>query len=225
MSDEAALRPAEIVDAGHPAVREFARRHAAGAEDERERAVRLYYAVRDGFRYDPYRIDLSAAGLSASRVLADGFGWCVSKAALLAAACRAAGIPARVGLADVRNHLSTARLRASMGTDVFYCHGYTAIKLDGVWRKATPAFNVELCDKLGLHPLEFDGRADSIYHAFDRAGQRHMEYLRFRGEFDDVPRDEIVRVFAEHYPPSLLDPAQVSWSDDVTAEAAAGVRR
>jgi transglutaminase-like putative cysteine protease len=221
MTDEAALQPAEIIDADHPAVREFAREHTSGAADDRERAVQLYYAVRDGFRYDPYRIDLSAAGLSASRVLADRHGWCVSKAALLAAACRAAGIPARVGLADVRNHLSTARLRASMGTDVFYCHGYTAIKLDGGWLKATPAFNVELCDKLGLHTLEFDGRADSIYHPFDRAGQRHMEYLRFRGEFDDVPRDEIARVFAEHYPPSLLAGSGASWSADVAAEAAA----
>lgn len=40
--------------------------------DERERAVALVYAVRDGFRYDPYRIDLTAAGMRASSVLAQG---------------------------------------------------------------------------------------------------------------------------------------------------------
>jgi transglutaminase-like putative cysteine protease len=212
----------EMIDAAHPAVQAFAAEHAAGAADERERAVRLYDAVRDGLRYDPYRIDLSAAGMKASRVLADGYGWCVNKAALLAAACRAVGIPARVGLADVRNHLSTARLRAAMGTDVFYCHGYTAIRLGGQWLKATPAFNRELCDKLGLHTLEFDGRADSIYHPFDRAGQRHMEYLRFRGEYDDVPLAQIEQAFAEHYPPSLLAGTSASWADDVAAQAEAG---
>jgi len=96
---------------------------------------------------------------------------------LLAAACRVVGIPARVGLADVRNHLSTARLREKMGTDVFYRHGYTALHLNGQWVKATPAFNIELCEKLRLQPLDFDGTADSIYHPFDLQGQRHMEYL------------------------------------------------
>ncbi len=185
--------------------------------NERQRAVKLYYAVRDGFRYDPYKLDLSVDGLKASRTLSDGFGWCVTKANLLAAACRAMGIPARIGLADVRNHLSTARLREVMGTDMFYGHGYTAIHIEGQWLKATPAFNKELCDKLHLHTLEFDGRTDSIYHPFDLAGQRHMEYVHFRGEFDDTPRDEILQIFAEHYPNmKRLDNA--NWEQDVTGE-------
>lgn len=188
------------------------------ATDPRDQAVKLYYAVRDGIRYDPYRIDLSVQGLKASKVLADGFGWCVvPKAALLAAACRAVGIPARVGLADVRNHLSTARLREAMGTDMFYGHGYTAIELDGRWIKATSAFNVELCNKMNMHTLEFDGTKDSIYHPFDLAGQRHMEYVRFRGEFDDMPRQEILAIFAQHYPRmARLDDA--SWEQDVAGE-------
>ena len=103
------------------------------------------------------------------------------KATLLAAACRAIGIPARVGFADVRNHLSTARMREVMQTDVFYWHGYAVLLLDGAWRKATPAFNRELCERFDLLPLEFDGRADSLYHPFDRQGHRHMEYLADRG--------------------------------------------
>ncbi len=119
--------------------------------------------------------------MKASTALANGYGWCVPKAALLAAACRAAGIPARVGYADVRNHLSTERLRQNMGSDLFVWHGYTDIWLDGQWLKATPAFNIELCDRFGLLPLEFDGRADSIYHPFDTAGNRHMEYVTMHG--------------------------------------------
>lgn len=225
-STDPALLPGPMIDSEDPAVVAFAREAVAGAQDEFERATRLYYAVRDGFRYDPYRVDLSQEGLRASRVLQDGFGWCVPKAILLAAACRAVGLPARLGLADVRNHLSTQRLRDMMGTDMFYCHGYTTIRLDGQWVKATPAFNVELCQKMNLHPLEFDGSADSIYHPFDRAGQRHMEYVALRGEFDEVPRDMLLQVFAEHYP-SLLPghsaaatgPAAPDWDADVAAEA------
>jgi transglutaminase-like putative cysteine protease len=194
-----ALAPATVVDSDHPDVIAFAREHARGADD-RERAVALYYAVRDGLRYDPYRVDLSEHGMKGSTALANGYGWCVPKAALLAAVCRAAGIPARVGYADVRNHLSTARMREQMGTDLFVWHGYADLWLDGAWRKATPAFNIELCERFGLLPLEFDGVEDSIYHPFDRAGNRHMEYVRQHGAFDDVPLARIAGDFARYYP-------------------------
>jgi transglutaminase-like putative cysteine protease len=221
MNDETqdALKPTPFVNADHPAVQAFARSATAQAPDERKRAVALYYAVRDGFRYDPYKIDLSVDGLKASRVLSDGFGWCVPKAILLAAACRAVGVPARVGLADVRNHLSTARLREAIGSDIFYYHGYTAIHLGGRWVKATPAFNVELCRKMGLHTLEFDGSADSIYHPYDLAGRRHMEYLTFHGEFDEFPHADLLRAFAERYP-RLPRLDKESWDADVAAESA-----
>lgn len=195
----AALAPTPLIDSDHPAVADFARRHATGADD-RERAVALYYAVRDGFRYDAYRIDLSPKGMRASSVLEIGVGWCVTKAALLAAACRAAGIPARLGYADVRNHLSTEKMRQTMQTDLFIWHGYTELWLDGAWRKATPAFNIELCDRFGLLPLDFNGRDDSLYHPFDRAGHRHMEYVLERGSFDEMPLASIVADFARVYP-------------------------
>lgn len=194
-----ALRPTALINADHPAVVRFANIHGKSDQPAAKQAVSLYYAVRDGFRYDPYQLDLTRLGMTASRVLEVGHGWCVTKAVLLAAACRALGIPARVGFADVRNHLSTARLRETMKTDIFYWHGYTSILLDGRWIKATPAFNVELCERFGLLPLEFDGHEDSIYHAFDRAGNRHMEYLAMRGEFDDVPLASMVTTFGQHY--------------------------
>lgn len=194
----AALAPTALIDSDAPAVQAFASEHARGATD-RERAVALYLAVRDGFRYDPYRIDLSPRGMAASSVLANGYGWCVPKAALLTAVCRAAGIPARMGFADVKNHLSTERMRETMKTDLFIWHGYTDIWLNGAWRKATPAFNIELCDRFGLLPLEFDGEHDSIYHPFDKSGQRHMEYVRQRGAFDDLPLAQIVADFQSIY--------------------------
>jgi transglutaminase-like putative cysteine protease len=194
-----ALAPTGLIDSDHPAVAAFAERHARGPDDV-ARAVTLYYAVRDGFRYDPYRIDLSPVGMKASKVLENGYGWCVPKATLLVAACRAVGIPARVAFADVRNHLSTERMRHVMQTDVFYWHGYADILLGGTWRKATPAFNVELCERFDLLPLEFDGTADSLYHPFDRHGHRHMEYVTQRGSFDEVPLAQITADFARLYP-------------------------
>jgi len=194
----ATLAPTALIDSDHPAVMEFSRR--AGGADPRARAVSLYYLVRDGFRYDPYRIDLTAAGMRASRVLEAGFGWCVPKAALLAAAARAAGIPARVGYADVRNHLSTERMRNMMQTDLYIWHGYTELWLDDAWVKATPAFNLTLCERFGILPLDWDGRSDSLYHPFDKEGRRHMEYVHQRGSFDDMPLAQIAADIAAAYP-------------------------
>ena len=192
------LAPTALIDSDHPAVIALSQR-ATGAT-ARERAIALYYLVRDGFRYDPYRIDLSVAGLRASRVLEAGYGWCVPKAALLAAVARAAGIPARVGYADVRNHLSTERMRNIAQTDLYIWHGYTELWLDGEWVKATPAFNLSLCERFGILPLDWDGKADSLYHPYDREGRLHMEYVNQRGSFDDVPVARIVEDFTAMYP-------------------------
>ena len=86
-----------------------------------------------------------------------------------------------------------------MKTDLFIWHGYADIWLDGQWRKATPAFNIELCERFGLLPLKFDGASDSIYHPFDKSGQRHMEYVHQRGTFDDLPLAQIVADFRTVY--------------------------
>lgn len=193
------LRTTPTIQSDSAAVINFAKKHAKG-NTPIEQAVSLYYAVRDGFRYDPFSIDMSLEGFSAEYVLEQGRGWCVPKAVLLAACCRALNIPARLGFADVTNHLSTEKLRDNMKTDIFYWHGYTSIFLDGKWVKATPAFNLALCEKFGLKPLEFNGREDSLYHEFDNDGNRHMEYLNDRGEFADLPYDDIVGDFKRYYP-------------------------
>ena len=213
-----ALTPTPTVDSDHPVVISFAEASASGARHTRERAVKLYYAVRDGVRYDPYSLQMTVPGLRASTTLQAGRGWCVPKAILLAACCRAIEIPARLGFADVKNHLSTARLRQVMNTDVFYWHGYTAIQLNGEWVKATPAFNIELCEKFRIKPLEFDGTEDSIYHPFDLEGRKHMEYLRFHGEYDDLPLDEIMASFVKHYSGTMVEAPVGDFEGEVDEE-------
>ncbi len=187
-------------------VMEYASAVSGTSADPVEQAVNLFYAVRDDIRYDPYSVDLSPEGLSASATLKKGRGWCVAKAILLAACCRAVKIPARLGFADVRNHLSTERLLKSLKTDVFFWHGYTSIYLSGNWIKATPAFNIALCERFGIKPLNFDGENDAIIHPYDLQGKKHMEYLNYRGEFPDVPINEIMETFFREYPGAL------SWS-------------
>ena len=181
-----------FIDSDNVLVKEFAESAVAGTTDEVARAVELYYAVRDSIRYDPYDINCTPQGFKASTCLERGRGFCITKAALLAACARVANIPSRVGFGDVKNHLATPRLIELMGTDEFVFHGYTELFLGGIWVKATPAFNLTL---------------------FDAAGRRHMEYIRQRGSFDDVPFDEIVSVFKKSYPEAMERGFKVSGAD------------
>lgn len=186
----------------------------------RERAVKLFYAVRDDIRYDPYRIRLDDEAYPANVVIDAGYGWCISKAGLLAAVLRTAGIPAAIGLADVVNHLTTDKLKERMGgVTTFYNHGYVALQIDGSWYKAVPAFNIELCERFGVKPTEFDGTADALYQEFDQAERRHMEYLADHGTWTDLPMVKIRDDFRHHYGHSPLvrggmDEASIGRFDD-----------
>jgi transglutaminase-like putative cysteine protease len=181
-------------------VREFVRGAVGGVSDLREKAVRLYYAVRDGLRYDPYACALEPQAYLAGRIARMTTGFCVQKAILLTAACRAEGIPSRLGFADVRNHLASPRLLERMGTDIFVFHGFSEIFIEGRWLKVTPTFNRELCERFSVKPLEFDGSGDALFHDFDAHGRRHMEYIRYHGVFLDLPFERMVAAFAEAYP-------------------------
>jgi transglutaminase-like putative cysteine protease len=208
------LAPTRFLDHDRDEVRRFARDAVTDANTARKRAERLFYAVRDRIRYDPYTASTDPERYRASAVANACSAFCVPKAVLLAACARALGIPARLGFADVRNHLSSERLRARMGTDLFAFHGYAELLLGDVWVKATPAFNRELCERFGVLPLEFDGVHDALLQPFDTQGRRHMEYVHDRGTFADLPFDEMVRVFRETYPAFADEP--VIGHDDAT---------
>jgi transglutaminase-like putative cysteine protease len=202
MLDPAYLAPNRFVDSDHPAVLAYAREHGVGAT-ARERSVALYYAVRDGFRYNPWNVTFSAEDFSASHLLLRDRslgGHCVDKANLLAACARAVGVPSRLHFANVRNHVGTARLEAYLGTDLLVYHGYTELWIDARWVAATPAFNRELCERLGVAPLEFDGTEDSVFQEYDRGGGRFMEYVTDHGVHADIPVDAMVAAWRAHYP-------------------------
>jgi transglutaminase-like putative cysteine protease len=188
-----------FVDSDAPRVIEFARSASSGATDATDAVLRLYSAVRDEILYDAYVDWTDPKIFRASAVLAQKRGFCVGKACLLAAAARALGVPSRLGFADVRNHLTSPRLYERMKTDVFRWHAYCELHLHGKWVKATPAFNASLCARLGVKPLEFDGRTDSLFQPLDMSGRKHMEYIADRGTFADVPYETILADFRTHY--------------------------
>lgn len=207
----AELAATRFVDKDHPLVRAYAEQATATARDDRERVRLLFAAVRDDIRYDPYNFTADPADYVASSVLERAAAYCIPKAVLLAASARALGIPARLGFSDVRNHLQSDRLREAMGTDVFVWHGFTELYVDGAWRKATPAFNTELCARFGVPALEFDGSADALLHPFSGDGAQYMEYVCDHGVFVDLPFEQLMEALHAAYPTFL---AQVGGEDD-----------
>jgi transglutaminase-like putative cysteine protease len=130
--DPAYLAPTSIIDSDHPSIIAYARKAADHSLDPVEKAVKIYYAVRDGIRYTPYYPFYLPEHYRASNSLISGQGYCVSKATLLCALGRALGIPSRVGFATVRNHLITRQLQERMASDLFVYHGYVDFFLNGI---------------------------------------------------------------------------------------------
>lgn len=205
------LRPTEFIDHESDEIRDFVRRTLSGVHGGRtEHAVALYSAVRDRIRYEIYGADLSRPGLRASQVLRTGSGMCIHKSVLYAASLRAIGVPSRLVLTDVRNHLASARLRELIGGDVFRFHCLTSVHTGQEWVRATPVFNRILCRLYGIAPLDFDGTTDSLHHPFDQKGRKHMEFLHVHGEFDDLPYDLVIDGLRAAHPRIFADPEHVT---------------
>ena len=221
MDHERYLKETSSLDFRHPAVAALVNEVRQGGGTLKEQAVRMFLRVRDDVRYDPYAILLVKEAFTASATLEGKKGYCVTKAILFAAGLRALGIPARLGFADVVNHLATKRLLEIMRTDVFSYHGYVELLLDGTWVKATPAFNASLCEKFGAAPLEFDGVHDAMLQPVNREGKQFMEYVRDHGTFEDFDLDAMLRAWKSEYPHLFLEAAPTP-EGDFEAEAVAG---
>jgi len=194
------LAPAEFLNSDHPSIIEFARKHSRHGASDIENAISLYEAARDEIIYTPYWNFNDMETFRASNCLVTGKGMCQSKAAFLAASARAVGIPARIGFADVTNHMSSQKFLDLLGTNIFYWHAYTDLYLNGKWVKATPAFDSELCKSFNVAPLEFNGQDDSLFQALNSDNKKFMEYVGDHGTFPDLPVAQILSELRLHYP-------------------------
>ena len=198
--DKNYLSPTSIIDSDHPTVVEYANETVKDAgSDPVAQAVKLYYAVRDGIWYDPYYPFYLPEHYRASNIIKSGRGFCISKAGLLCALGRACQIPSRVGFATVKNHLATPKLLEFIGSDLFVYHGYTEFYLTEKWIKATPTFNIELCERYHVTPLDFNGKDDAIFHEFNQEKKQFMKYLEYHGTYADIPIDNILDEWKKVY--------------------------
>jgi len=182
-----------IIDSANNSIIELAESLTKGLTSDRDKAITLFYFVRDQIKFNPYSPGEQLEYNKASVVLERGHGFCYQKAILLVALARAAGIPARLHFSTIRNHrLSKEFLRRMFGSNILVSHGYAELYLDYKWVGATPAYDRYMCQENGFISTEFDGIHDAKLAPTDLYGQPHIEYLDDHGHFEDFPWDFII---------------------------------
>lgn len=144
----------DLIQSDHPEIAAAAERITAGAQDERERARRIFYWVRDTVAY------CIEADRSAVEVLREGRGVCVTKAVLHVALLRAAGVPARLGHADYRSDVLRAMFPDSYmdrQPEVYPLHTFAEVLIDGTWITCDATVDRSFGEDFGFSVNEFDG--------------------------------------------------------------------
>lgn len=186
------LTPTSIIDSDCISIQVKSRDLTRGQENSIDKAKGLFYFVRDGIKYNMFASKSLPEHFRASNTLSRREGYCVQKAVLLAALARAAGIPAGLGFANLRNNLLPKKVLTQLGTNIISFHAYTELYIDGRWVKATPAFDLKMCRENRIIPVEFDGKNDAIFHSHNQDGKLHIEYVKDHGHYEDVPLDKIL---------------------------------
>jgi len=198
------LEETYFINFSNSAIQEFVAKNVEESDTPMEKTTKLYYAVRDGFWYNPLRLSFTQENWQASEQISRNYGHCLDKSNIMIACLRSVDIPARIHLSKVKNHIGVEKIVEKLGTDELTPHGFVEAFLEEKWVKLTPVFNKELCEMLKVHPLEFDGKNDAIFQAFDKNGNQFMEYLEDYGTFADLPLDFIIQKMEEHYPAEIL---------------------
>ena len=188
------LRPTPTIDCNNESIKQKSQNLTEGQHEVADKAKSLFYFVRDEIKYNVYVLSDRPEYYRASRILELREGFCIQKAVLLAALARAVGIPARLHLTAIRNHLVPDKLRGLMGTNVFPTHGYDELYIEGEWVKATPTFDLRMCQQNQIIPVEFDGKQDAMLPSHNLDGKLHIEYLQDHGYYADLPFDKIINL-------------------------------
>ncbi len=193
------LQDSYFLDYHEPIVSSFVKEHIDRTMTDVQKAVSLYHAVRDRWKYRANVIYFNEVDWKCSVIMQREEGHCLDKAILLISCLRSVGIPARIHLAKVKNHIAAEHLIEKFGTNELTPHGMLDLYLGDKWIKVSPSFNKSLCERLNVAPLDFNGEHDCVFQQYNSDGDEFMEYIEDYGHFDDLPLDFIYHNFSQHY--------------------------
>lgn len=186
------LRPTSTIDCDNEMIKEKAQALVKGQREIADKAKSLFYFVRDEIKYNIYVLSDKPEYYQASRVLKAEEGYCIQKAVLMAALARSVGIPSRLRMAAIRNHRVPTEVKELVGGNLFPTHGYNEIYVEGRWIKVAPTFDLRMCQKNRLTPVDFDGVHDATLPSSDLDGRPYIEYVQDHGHYDDLPFEKII---------------------------------
>jgi transglutaminase-like putative cysteine protease len=204
------LKPTSTIDCDNASVKGKAWELTKGQEDPADKARSLFYFVRDQIKYNMYVPFHLIEHYKASTILQKGEGYCVQKAVLMTALARAIDMPARLGFADIMNHLLPEKFLEIHGTNLLVYHGFTELYLNDTWIRVTPIFDLEMCRKHRIIPVDFDGKNDARFHPVNQDGKPHIEYVRYHGSFEDLPLHQMLNARQE-----AMGEYYQSWTEEV----------
>jgi transglutaminase-like putative cysteine protease len=197
------LKPTYYLDCNHPVIQKTINQVTAGCQDEIEVMQKLFLFVRDQIPYNMYAVSGNPLYYRSSKVLEMGTGYCMQKAILFTSLGRAAGIPSRLVLAAIRNHLTPPEVVELLGGNIFFPHAYSQFFLAGRWINIAATYDKPLSERMGTAVLEFNGHDDTLLPETDLAGRRFIEYMENFGTFDDLPWQLITEKMPHYYPRGL----------------------
>jgi transglutaminase-like putative cysteine protease len=187
MSPTSSLRPSFCINSDAVNIREKASKLTGSLRSDRDKARKIFEFVRDEIVYNFAPDVKERKDFRASHALDMGNGFCMQKAALFAALCRASGVPARIGFQDIVDYKIVGPFFRLMGSNELTHHGMSAVYLDGRWIRLDCTLDRGLAERKNYRLVEFDGRHDALLPETDRAGKPHFTILKQSGLYNDTP--------------------------------------
>jgi transglutaminase-like putative cysteine protease len=120
------LKPSRFINSNHPKIRRTAQELTVPARSLNDSAKALYEFVRDSYT------DARCTSYVASDILRRGGNLCYQRSILLAALCRAVGIPSRLHLQKIT--IKSYRDSDGKTREITFAHGITGMFLNGRWQ-------------------------------------------------------------------------------------------
>ncbi len=174
-----------LADFEHPSVQALARRLTAGESTVEGQLARLFTYVRDQIEF---RFPLQGDLVKASEVIAQGFGQCNNKSALLLALCRAVDIPARIHFSliskDIQRGFFTGLALAAMPAHI--SHSWIEVQVAGRWRRIDAYINDRPLQARAVAELRRRGWKTGFSVALPRSGEPGIELDLERESFSQM---------------------------------------
>ncbi len=130
----------KLADYDHPTIKELSARLTQSEKTARGKLDRIFHYVRDDVRFG---FPLDGDFVKASDTIRLGYGQCNTKATLLLALCKAAGIPARIHFSliskDIQKGFFTGLAYWLMPREI--SHSWIEVEIEGRWRRIDTFIN------------------------------------------------------------------------------------